>query len=272
MATIGSVASLHRFPVKSMQGESVAEVEVDADGIVGDRTWALRDDETKKLVSAKRPRLWRAALDCQATGTGSDVVVALPSGDRHAIGDPALAEALAELFGRAVTVEEAVEPQQGVYESDWPEIEGITLAGEIDLPTNLTGEGRSFVDVGVLHLLTTASIATLAAERGDTAADLRRFRPGIVIDTPDLSGFPEDGWIGDRLRIGSVEITVGEPTPRCVMTTVEQGSLPADRSVLTTLAEHHRVETPLGTFACLGSYASVVTPGRIEVGDPVEVI
>ncbi len=269
MTTIGTVSSLHRFPVKSMGGEGVQEVEVDADGIVGDRTWALRDTATGKLVSAKRPRLWRTALDCVATGSGSEVVVELPDGARLPIGDPGLAGALSELLGREVAIEEAVEPQQGVYESDWPEIDGITLSGEIDLPTNLTGEGRSFADVGVLHLMTTTSLATLADELGEAAADLRRFRPGIVLATPGLSGFPEDGWIGDRLCIGEVEITVGEPTPRCIMTTVEQGGLPADRSVLTTLAERHRVETPLGTFACLGSYASVVTPGRIRVGDAV---
>ena len=97
MTTIGTIASAHRFPVKSLQGDSPASVEVDADGIVGDRTWALRDIETGKLVSAKRPRLWRAALDCSATGTGDDVVVTVPSGRSYGIGDPALPAALGQL-------------------------------------------------------------------------------------------------------------------------------------------------------------------------------
>jgi uncharacterized protein len=71
MSTVGTVATINRFPVKSMQGEALDEALVDENGIAGDRTWALRDVETDKLVSAKRPRLWRAMLDCRVTGLGT---------------------------------------------------------------------------------------------------------------------------------------------------------------------------------------------------------
>lgn len=272
MSAIGTIASLHRFPVKSMQGDAPESVEVDANGIVGDRTWALRDVETAKLVSAKRPRLWRAMLDCHATGTGDDVMVHLPSGVGFAIADPALVVALTELLGREVTIEAATGPGQGTYASDWPEIEGLSLSGEIDLPTNITGQGTSFIDVEVLHLMTSASLATLGATGPDTAADLRRFRPGIVLDTPSLAGFAENDWTGRTLRIGDVELAVGVPTPRCIMTTVEQGDLPARPEVLRTLAADNRITTDLGTFACLGVYASVSRSGTITAGDAVELV
>ena len=269
MSDIGTVGSLHRFPVKSMQGDELDEVAIGADGIVGDRSWALRDAETGKLVSAKRPRLWRALLDCRASGVGDDVEVTLPSGERLAITDPDLVVALSALLGRDVTIERSTHAQQGVYESDWPEIEGLTLAGEIDLPTNLTGEGTSFVDLGVLHLLTTASLGALAAAAPDVTVDLRRFRPGIVIDTPTVAGFAENDWTGRSLRLGEVELAVGDPTPRCVMTTVAQDGLPREPGVLQALAEHNRLTNPMGTFACLGVYASVTTAGTVRVGDPV---
>ena len=272
MSTVGTVVQINRFPVKSMQGESVKSAALDENGIVGDRTWALRDVETDKLVSAKRPRLWRAMLDCRATGTGGDVVVDLPAGQTFGIADPALLEALRRLFGRAVVVEAATTAGQGIYASDWPEIDGVDLSGELDLPTNLTGEGRSFIDVGVLHLLTTASLDALADIGPDTAANTRRFRPSIIVDTADLDGFAEDAWQGRTLRIGEVEVVVGDPTPRCVMTTLQQGDLPSEHGVLTALAAHHRVATPLGTFACLGSYATVSRPGRLHVGDHVELV
>ncbi|MCA1781707.1 MAG: MOSC domain-containing protein [Dermatophilaceae bacterium] len=267
---VGTVVQINRFPVKSMQGESVESVAVDENGIVGDRTWALRDVETDKLVSAKRPRLWRAMLDCRATGTGGDVIVDLPGSQALGITDPALPEALRGLLGRAVAVEAAMTPGQGVYDSDWPEIDGVDLSGELELPTNLTGEGTSFIDLGVLHLLTTASLDTLADIGPDTAADARRFRPSIIIETPDFDGFAEDAWQGRAARIGEIEIVVGHPAPRCVMTTLQQGDLPAERGVLTTLAAHHRVSTSLGTFACLGAYATVRHPGRLHLGDSVE--
>jgi uncharacterized protein len=272
MTRVGTLVHINRFPVKSMQGESVESVAVDESGIVGDRTWALRDVESDKLVSAKRPRLWRAMLDCRATGTGGDVMIDLPAGQSFGIADPGLLEALRRLFGRTLVVEAATTPGQGVYASDWPELDGVDLSGEVDLPTNLTGEGTSFIDVGVLHLLTTASLDALADVGPDTSANTRRFRPSIVIDTPHLDGFAEDAWQGRTLRIGDIEIVVGDPTPRCVMTTLHQGDLPDERGVLTALAAHHRVSTPLGTFACLGSYATVSSPGILRTGDPVELV
>jgi uncharacterized protein len=272
MTALGTVATINRYPVKSMQGEALDEVSIDENGIVGDRTWALRDVETDKLVSAKRPRLWKAMLDCRATGVGDDVVVTLPTGDGFGITDPALPAALSELFGRPVTIEASTHASQGVYASDWLEIEGLDLAGEIDLPTNITGEGTSFVDVSVLHVLTTASLTALGAVGPDTAAHVGRFRPGLLIDTPELDGFAEDAWSGRTLRVGEVEIEVGEPTPRCVMTTLDHSGLPAEKGVLTSLATHHRVTTNLGTHACLGSYASVVKAGIVRAGDPVDLV
>ncbi len=267
--TIGTVASLHRYPVKSMQGDVLDAVDLDEQGVAGDRTWALRDTETGKLVSAKRPRLWRAMLDCAATGTGDDVRVALPSGEEYGIHDAGLPIALEALFGRSVSVEEATGPQQGTYESDWPEIEGITLAGELDFPTNITGEGTTFVDLGVLHLLTSASLTALAAAAPDVTVDVRRFRPSIVVDTPGIAGFPENDWTGRLLAVGDVRIRVGEPAPRCVMTTVAQGDLPREPGVLPAIADVNRLTNPLGTFACLGCYGSVEVGGTIAVGADV---
>lgn len=269
MTSIGAIESVHRFPVKSMAGESPSEVTLDADGVVGDRTWALRDAESGKLVSAKRPRLWRAALDCRATGTGADVEVTLPSGDRYGITDPALRVSLGALFGREIEVEASTGPQQGVYESDWPEIDGLTLAGPVDFPTNLSGEGSSFVDVGVVHLLTTASLRALAEAAPDVTVDVARFRPSLVLDTPDLDGFVENEWEGRTLTAGEAELTVGMPTPRCVMTTVAQPGLPREPGVLQAIAEHNRLTNDLGTFACLGAYATVTRPGVVRAGDEV---
>ncbi len=269
MSTIGTVASLHRFPVKSMQGDAPGSVAVDENGIVGDRTWALRDAETGKLVSAKRPQLWRALLDCTASGTGEDVVVTLPDGETYGIHDAGLRVSLSALLGREIEVEASTHAMQGSYESDWPEIEGISLAGPMEFPTNLTGEGTSFVDLGILHLLTSTSMATLAAANGDIAVDQRRFRPSILLDTPGLEGFPENEWAGRTLTIGDVVIAVGDPAPRCIMTTVAQGDLPREPAVLQTIAAANRLTNPLGTFACLGCYASVAAGGTVHVGDPI---
>ena len=273
MTVVGTVASLHRFPVKSMQGEALPQVELGPDGMVGDRTWALRDIETGKLASAKRPRPWAALLDCRATGAGDDVSISLPTGQELHVHDPGLPVALEALLGRTVALEASERAQQGTYDSEWPEIEGVDLAGDLELPTNITGEGTSFIDLGILHVLTTTSIASLADADPELLLDIRRFRPSLVVETPELTGFPEnDDWAGATLRIGSddgVEIEIGVPTPRCIMTTVAQGDLPRQPGILQALARINRRSGDLGSFACLGAYATVARPGVVRTGDEV---
>jgi uncharacterized protein YcbX len=53
MTTIASVASLWRYPVKSMMGEELGASELSERGLLGDRTYALVDRSTGKIASAK---------------------------------------------------------------------------------------------------------------------------------------------------------------------------------------------------------------------------
>ena len=63
---VGFVATLWRFPVKSMGGEQLQDVEVTERGVLGDRAYALIDKDTGKVVSAKSVRLFPNLLDCKA--------------------------------------------------------------------------------------------------------------------------------------------------------------------------------------------------------------
>jgi MOSC N-terminal beta barrel domain len=63
---IGSVASLWRYPVKSMMGEELNAGDVTERGLVGDRAYGLIDRATAKLVSAKHPRKWVRLFDFHA--------------------------------------------------------------------------------------------------------------------------------------------------------------------------------------------------------------
>jgi len=55
---VGSVSALWRFPVKSMKGERLEQAELTERGLVGDRSHALIDVDTGKVVSAKSVRLF----------------------------------------------------------------------------------------------------------------------------------------------------------------------------------------------------------------------
>jgi uncharacterized protein YcbX len=54
----GVIASIYRYPVKSMMGEELNATEVTAKGVRGDRAYALADAETGKVASAKNPSKW----------------------------------------------------------------------------------------------------------------------------------------------------------------------------------------------------------------------
>jgi uncharacterized protein YcbX len=271
---VGRVAEIRRYPVKSMTGELLAEAVLDRLGIPGDRRFAVRDATTGKVVSAKQPR-HAALLDCRATLGGGELLVTTADGRRFAPADPAdraeLDAALSSLLGRPVRFEAAT-GDDGVYESWWPEIEGLALSGiTTDFPVGMaTGKG-TFVDLAALHVVTSASLDHLRTLAPGSAITPDRFRPGILIDGGTPGAFAENDWAGRTARIGSAAITVSMVAPRCVMTTLAQGALVRDPGVLQALATHNRLELGGGgAFACLGAYAEVDGPGTIAVGDPVE--
>jgi uncharacterized protein YcbX len=92
--------------------------------------------------------------------------------------------------------------------------------------------------------------------------DRRRFRPNLVIGGVD--GLSERQWEGAQLQIGKVIIGMDDLRSRCIMTTFDPDTGKQDLSVL------RRVQKEFDGVLGLNSY--VVTPGRIAVGDPVEVV
>lgn len=75
------------------------------------------------------------------------------------------------------------------------------------------------------------------------------------------------------MRIGNeVEISIVLPAPRCVMTTLGQPGLDADRTVLQIAARTNRVTVEgLGTWACAGNYATIARGGTITIGQPISI-
>ena len=84
-----SLASLWRYPVKSMMGEELNSAIVTSNGILGDRSYALIDLETNKIVSAKNPKKWPDIFSFYARYTEAPnlenvmppVLITLPDGN-----------------------------------------------------------------------------------------------------------------------------------------------------------------------------------------------
>lgn len=292
-AGVGSVAALWRFPVKSMQGERLDAAEVDRGGVVGDRTHALLDTETGKVVCAKSLRLFPGVLECRAAlaarpGAGDGparVRIELPDGRSLAAGEGDLDAELSAHFGRGVRLLDSA-PADFTIDQYVPDIAGADAAGRRDVMTSqklgaaLYAElgvdspvpAGSFFDLFPISVITTSTLASLGALAPESRFDERRFRMNLVLDTP-APGFPENEWVGRALAIGErVRLRVTLLDPRCVMTTVAQGDLPRDAGVLRALVEHNRLQLgEWGSYPCAGVYAVVERAGRVRVGDAVTI-
>ena len=72
---VGTVKALWRFPVKSMLGEQLDALHITSRGVMGDRAWALRDLENRRIASAKK---FVGLLAFQAAYEGTPVADNLP--------------------------------------------------------------------------------------------------------------------------------------------------------------------------------------------------
>jgi uncharacterized protein len=140
--TVGTVATLSRFPVKSMQGEQLAAAELTGSGLVGARAYALVETETGKVMSGKNPRLGTQLLGCRAafveTAESGDepppVRITLPDGTA-VTSDARDADAtLSGFLGREVTLQRAA-PEDFTIDQYHPDVEDLDPEGHRDTVT-----------------------------------------------------------------------------------------------------------------------------------------
>jgi uncharacterized protein len=242
------VVGLWRYPVKSLQGETIDVARVDADGVAGDRQWGIRDQRTGRILTARRrPEL----LGASATSGVDEPVITLPDGSTVAGRGKRTDRQLSEWLASPVSlVPSAGEAGRAEFFAD--ATDDTSQAVEWTMP-----EGR-YVDAAPILVLTTASLRTAARHYPDGTWDVRRFRPNVLIDL-EGDGWVEDSWVGCQLRIGTVTLLPTQPCIRCTMVTRSQPGLDADVAVFRTLARHHG-----GLF---GVWSDVVVPGSMSLGD-----
>ncbi len=274
--TTYSITELWRYPVKSMGGERVESLELRTSAVVGDRQWAVRNTETGKIASAKRPRPYGQLLSWSArTQADGRLVVVSPDGGEYAVGSGELDAALTEALGEPVQVVEVEKGRDETYGSEWPEIPGTVLSDvEVDLPIAAITEKTSFVDASAVHIIVNQSMKHLASLLGGVKLGVERFRPNIVLDAHDDVGsgeFADLAWKDIGFRIGDAELRIGDATPRCVMTTLAQPGYEQAKGVLQVLAATARKEFDYGAFACFGTNAEITAAGTVSVGDTLTI-
>jgi MOSC domain-containing protein len=262
-----TVVSMWRYPVKSMLGEELNSSYVTERGLIGDRTYAVIDQETGKVASAKNPRKWGKLFDFRAVFIDSPQVVenippiriTFPDGTHIFSDKDEIDDTLSIVLGREVKLMRASLDKPS-YEEYWPDIEGLAQREKV---TDEAMSPQTFFDIAVIHILTTSTINRLRELYPEGRFEVRRFRPNIVIDSGSgEKDFIENLWVGKKLTIGKdILLRVTTPCTRCVMTTLPQGELPKDLGILHTVAKYNQVHA--------GVYASVDRSGTIRRGDLV---
>jgi uncharacterized protein YcbX len=281
----GSVEQLWRYPVKSMMGERLSATDVTPLGVLGDRGWATRDERRGGIRGAKKigPLMQLAARyeeEPTAAAPTPHVRITLPDGSEVSTAASDVDQRVSHALDHPVTLW-PLQPPSDVdhYRRGAPDSDDITIELRdmfqreedeplpdftIFPPEMVEFESRpgTYYDVFPLLLLSTASLRSLQELAPASVVDVRRFRPNVLVDI-DGGGFPEQDWIGRRVCIGDVEVDVVAGCPRCVMITRPFADLPADRALMRTVVRELDQN--------LGVYATVATPGRVAVGDAVEV-
>jgi uncharacterized protein YcbX len=261
-----TVTALWRYPVKSMLGEELDVSTVGERGLAGDRAYALIDRVTGKVVSGKNPgRRGAVMFECRAAfleppdagaTEAPPALVTLPDGSTVRTDAADVDDVISRALDRPVSLR-ASAPERAAIDD-----------GQIAL---LSPPG-TFFDAAPVHVVTTASLDALAAAAPTGRFDARRFRPNIVVATAE-TGFVDNEWVDTNLHVGAdVALHLVMAVPRCVMTTLAQDDLPADKQILQTVNRANRIDIPgLGSEPCVGVYGLVSTGGVVARGDDVRV-
>ena len=228
---IGRVVGLWRYPVKSMAGEKLAEVDVSWHGFAGDRRWAfIRDGVVQSgfrwLTIRQRENMnhYRPSFVEPARPDKSPAVVRTPSGAVLDVADPALGSELCPGGARVIK------------------------------------QDRGVFDAFPLSLITTRTIARLGEIVG-TDLDVQRFRPNLLVEADDETPFVEDRWVGRVLRAGGLRMRVDKRDSRCVVITTDPVTGERNPEILRVVARDRQ--------GCLGVDGSTVEPGGVRVGQRI---
>jgi uncharacterized protein YcbX len=254
---VPSVAWLSIAPVKGLGLLEPDEIHLEAHGVTENRRFYLIDENGRKINQK----------DCGI------LVRVRPRWDEETA-------VLALAFPDGGEVEGTVEPAEHVVSDFYGgPVEGRLVPGPWSAALSQYA-GRSLRLVQALHpgggvdraggsvtLLSTGSLEALGETLGaEDAVDPRRFRMLIGVD--GTAAHAEDAWIGRPVRIGEAVVRPLGHVGRCAVTTQNPETGRPDLDTLKGIRSYRGDGTEPIPF---GVWGEVAEPGRIRLGDPVEI-
>lgn len=193
---------IRRYPVKAMGGETLTEVQVEQRGLLGDRRFAVTDEDGRLACGKNSTRFRRhdPVFRYAAATEEAGVTVTRDDGEQPwPVGSPGLDGELTTAFGVPVRV---------LPETDVPHF-----------------------DDGAVSLVGTASLAWCHEQYGvDT--DPRRLRVNLLVETDEP--FVEETW-REPVRVGDVLLQAVKEIERCRTVDLAQDGVPGTTRLLKAL-------------------------------------
>jgi uncharacterized protein YcbX len=234
---IGQIEAIFRYPVKSMRGEPLEAATLGWHGLDGDRRLAFRRREERGgfpwLSASKLPDLvlFTPLRREDGNGEGLPTHVLTPEGEEM----PVFGDALAAEVGRRCGV-----------------------------PVQMTHLRNGIFDDASLSVITSDTVREVGRLAGRDA-DIRRFRPNVVVRSTRAVPFEENGWVGGVLAFGEAgdapAVAVTARDVRCTMINIDPdgGGLAPELLKAVVRANENNA----------GIYATVTRTGRLAVGQTV---
>lgn len=231
---IGYIEALYRYPVKSMRGESVDSINLGWNGLEGDRRFAFRRVNDRSpfpwLTAGKLPDLLLCTPHRQAADAPAHAPTHVTTPDGRDL--PVFSEELAAEIGR----------RHGT-------------------PVEMTQFKNGIFDDATVSVIATDTVQEIGRQSGKRA-DVRRFRPNVLVRLLRPGAFQEDGWVGGTLIFGEGDqapaIAVTMPDLRCAMVNFDADTAEPAPEVMKAIVRANRNNA--------GIYATVARTGRLAVG------
>jgi uncharacterized protein YcbX len=244
-------------PVKATALRHPTSVRLEAYGARGNRDFYFVDEDGRlqggskfgpfvQISSEHDPQAERLALRFP---DGTTV-----EGDAASLG----AQITTNFYGRPVPAH--------VLEGPWSQAVSAFVGRPIRLArVDRPGDGS---DIRPVTLVSLASVDELSRRGGaPERVDPGRFR--MLFELDGCEPHEEDSWNGGRLAIGQAVVRVGDPVPRCVVTTQDPSTGLRDFPTLAVIKRYRGVVDGELNF---GVYGEVVTSGVVAVGDEARLL
>jgi uncharacterized protein YcbX len=257
-----AVTRISVAPVKGLGLVHPDSVLLEAHGVRENRRFHLVDAAGRRYNQLRNGALVQIRPEYDADS--ERLTLRLPDGS-VVDGEVSLgAEVTTDFYGRPV-VGNYVEGPWSAALSEWA---GQPLRLVQSPPGLAVDRGR-----GHVSLISSASLAELGrnADHGEPV-DGRRFRMLFEID--GCAAHEEDGWIKRHVRIGDATVRIRWDVGRCAITTQNPETGEPDLDTLRMISAYRALtENEAGKrHIPFGIYGEVSEPGRVTVGDHVEVV